>query len=141
MPLLSLAERPTSFDTIELGFDESTALREARRCLRCDLRLQISSPILPPEPWLKFDQEHVATVSGAEGVYQLLDEEKKILRITGTADLRGALEEQLKTNSKAWYFIYEEASMYTQRESERLQSYLQEHGHLPPGNELEDDFF
>jgi hypothetical protein len=141
MPHLSLAERQTSFDPIELGFDEPTALREARRCLRCDLRLQIGSSIMPPEPWLKFDQEHVATVSGTEGVYQLLDEEKKILRIAGTPDLRQALEEQLQSNAKARYFIYEEASMYTQRESERLQSYLQENGHLPPGNELEDDLF
>ncbi|MDP6560823.1 MAG: FAD-dependent oxidoreductase, partial [Candidatus Binatia bacterium] len=141
MPYLSLAERQTSFDTMELGFDEPMALREARRCLRCDLRLQLGTPSLPPDPWLKFDQEHVATVSGAEGVYQLLDEEKKILRIAGTPDLRQALEEQLGTNPKARYFIYEEASMYTQRESERLQSYLQEHGHLPPDNELEDDLF
>jgi NADPH-dependent glutamate synthase beta subunit-like oxidoreductase len=141
MPYLPLVDRQTSFNTIELGFDEPAALREARRCLRCDLRLQIGSPILPPEPWLEFDQEHVATVSGAEGVYQLLDEEKKILRIAGTADLRQALEEQLRSNPKARYFIYEEASMYTQRESELLQHFLQEHGHLPSGNDLEDDLF
>lgn len=67
MPYLSLAERQKSFDTIELGYDESMALREARRCLRCDLRLQIGMPVLPPEPWLEFDQEHVATVSATEG--------------------------------------------------------------------------
>ncbi|MFQ5684096.1 MAG: FAD-dependent oxidoreductase, partial [Candidatus Binatia bacterium] len=127
MPYLSLVERQTSFDPIELGFDETTALREARRCLRCDLRFQMGSPILPPEPWLKFDQEHISTVSGAEGVYQLLDDEKKILRIAGTADLRHALEEQLGSNPKARFFIYEEASMYTQRESELLQRFLQEH--------------
>jgi hypothetical protein len=34
MPYLSLAERQKSFETIELGYDESMALREARRCLR-----------------------------------------------------------------------------------------------------------
>jgi len=73
MPYRSIAERRTNFDTIELGFDESTALREARRCLRCDLRLQLGAPILPPEPWLEFDQAHVATVSASEGVFQLLD--------------------------------------------------------------------
>jgi NADPH-dependent glutamate synthase beta subunit-like oxidoreductase len=141
MPYRSLAERQTSFDTIELGFDESMALREARRCLRCDLRLQISAPILPPEPWLEFDQEHVATVSASEGVYQLLDEGKQVLRIAGTADLRQALEEHLRSDSKARYFIYEEASMYTQRESELLQRFLQEHGRLPAGNDLGDDLF
>lgn len=141
MPNRSLVERQTSFDTIELGFDESMALREAKRCLRCDLRLQISAPILPPEPWLEFNQDHVATVAASEGVYQLLDEGKQVLRIAGTADLRQALEEQLSNNPKARYFIYEEAPMYTQRESELLQHFLQEHGRLPPGNDLEDDLF
>jgi hypothetical protein len=33
---------------VELGYTEPTAIEEANRCLRCDLRLQISSPILPP---------------------------------------------------------------------------------------------
>jgi len=141
MPYHSLAERQMNFDTIELGFDESTALREARRCLRCDLRLQIGAPVLPPEPWLEFDQAHVATVSASEGVYQLLDEGKLVLRIAGTPDLRQALEEQLSSNPKARYFIYEEAPMYTQRESELLQHFLQEHGRLPTGNDLGDDLF
>ncbi len=141
MPYRSVAERRTSFDTIELGFDESTALREARRCLRCDLRLQIGAPILPPEPWLEFDQAHVATVSASEGVYQLLDESKQVLRIAGTPDLRQALEEQLSSNPKARFFICEEAPMYTQRESELLQHFLQEHGRLPTGNDLSDDLF
>jgi NADPH-dependent glutamate synthase beta subunit-like oxidoreductase len=68
MPYRSVAERRTNFDTIELGFDESTDLREARRCLRCDLRLQIGAPILPPEPWLELDQAHVTTASASEGV-------------------------------------------------------------------------
>jgi len=66
MPYLSLAGRQKSFDTIELGYDESIALRETRRCLRCDLRLQIGMPVLPPEAWLEFDQEHVATVLASE---------------------------------------------------------------------------
>ncbi len=141
MPYRSVTERRTNFDTIELGFDESTALREARRCLRCDLRLQIGAPILPPEPWLEFDQAHVATVSASEGVFQLLDEGKQVLRIAGTPDLRQALEEQLGSNAKARYFIYEEAPMYTQRESELLQRFLQEYGRLPSGNDLSDDLF
>jgi hypothetical protein len=33
---------------VELGYTEPTAIEEAKRCLRCDLRLQISPPILPP---------------------------------------------------------------------------------------------
>jgi len=31
--------------------------------------------------------------------------------------------------------------MYTKRESELIQQYLQQHGHLPPGNEEVDDLF
>jgi formate dehydrogenase (NADP+) beta subunit len=141
MALRPLAERQMSFDTIELGLEESMALREAKRCLRCDLRLQISAPVLPPESWLLFDQEHVATVSESEGVYQLLDEGKRVLRIAGTANLREALEEQLSSSPEARYFNYEEAPMYTQRESELLQHYLQQHGRLPAGNDLGDDLF
>ncbi|OGQ82162.1 MAG: hypothetical protein A3F90_09975 [Deltaproteobacteria bacterium RIFCSPLOWO2_12_FULL_60_19] len=141
MPCLPLAERQTSFDAIELGFDEAAALREARRCLRCDLRLQIGAPMMPPESWLEFDREHVATVSSSEGVYQLLDAEKQILRIAGAVNLRDALEEQLSSSPKARYFIYEEASMYTQRESELLQHFLQQYGRLPAGNDLGDDLF
>lgn len=141
MPHLSLGERQASFDPVELGFDEATALSEARRCLRCNLRLELAAPFLPPEPWLAFDAEHVAGVPATEGVYQLLDEKKQTLRIAGSADLRRALEEQLRSDSQARYFIYEEAGMYTQRESELLQHFLQQHGRLPPGNDLGDDLF
>ncbi len=77
----------------------------------------------------------------SEGVYQLLDEGRQVLRIAGAADLRAALEEQLSSNPKARYFVYEEAAMYTQRESELLQHFLQEHGRLPAGNDLGDDLF
>jgi NADPH-dependent glutamate synthase beta subunit-like oxidoreductase len=34
---LPVADRRTSFDEIELGFTEEVAIREAKRCLRCDL--------------------------------------------------------------------------------------------------------
>lgn len=37
VPLLSMEKRRTTFEQVELGFDEKTALQEARRCLRCDL--------------------------------------------------------------------------------------------------------
>jgi len=37
--------------------------------------------------------------------------------------------------------MYEEAPMYTQRESELLQHFLQEHRRLPSGNDLSDDLF
>ena len=35
MPLLSVAERRNSFDEVALGYDEQTAVAEAKRCLHC----------------------------------------------------------------------------------------------------------
>jgi NADH-quinone oxidoreductase subunit F len=37
IPALPMAERLKSFKLVELGLDEKTAVREAKRCLRCDL--------------------------------------------------------------------------------------------------------
>jgi heterodisulfide reductase subunit A len=35
MPVLDLGKRKNSFDEVELGFDEQTAIEEAKRCLSC----------------------------------------------------------------------------------------------------------
>ncbi len=40
MPLLSLEERSGNFKEVELGFTEEMAIKEAKRCLRCDLELE-----------------------------------------------------------------------------------------------------
>jgi NADPH-dependent glutamate synthase beta subunit-like oxidoreductase len=48
MPCLTIKQRLADFVEVELGYTKATAVKEANRCLRCDLRLQISSPILPP---------------------------------------------------------------------------------------------
>jgi hypothetical protein len=48
MPCLDIKQRLADFVEVELGYPESTAIDEASRCLRCELRLQISSPALPP---------------------------------------------------------------------------------------------
>jgi len=37
MPQLSPSDREKNFKEIELGFTEEMAVREARRCLRCEL--------------------------------------------------------------------------------------------------------
>jgi NADH-quinone oxidoreductase subunit F len=37
VPTLPVSSRKTSFNEIELSFDEQRAQQEARRCLRCDL--------------------------------------------------------------------------------------------------------
>ncbi|KUK52289.1 MAG: Putative dehydrogenase [Desulfotomaculum sp. 46_296] len=46
----------------------------------------------------------------------------------------------MEDGSNAQFFIYEEEPMYTKRESELLQMYLQEHGKLPSGSD-DDDLF
>ena len=86
------------------------------------------------------NEENVDKVPGVEGVLQLLDENKMVLAIIGTANLREALEEYLE-NEKICYFGYEEEPMYTSRESQLIQQFLQEHGRLPEGVGDLDDLF
>lgn len=43
MPTLSLEQRLSSFDNIELGFSENDAINESRRCLWCDLPIYFDS--------------------------------------------------------------------------------------------------
>jgi NADPH-dependent glutamate synthase beta subunit-like oxidoreductase len=76
MPTLPVEDRGGSFAEVELGLNQALAAEEAKRCLRCDLRLQIASPILPPEKWLEFGTATVADIPETEGIYQLLDEDK-----------------------------------------------------------------
>jgi NADPH-dependent glutamate synthase beta subunit-like oxidoreductase/ferredoxin len=48
MPCLSVEQRSGSFAEVELGLTEEMAVGEAKQCLRCNLRLQITPPMLPP---------------------------------------------------------------------------------------------
>jgi NADPH-dependent glutamate synthase beta subunit-like oxidoreductase len=48
MPCWPVKKRLNSFAEVKLGFTEEMAVEEARRCLRCDSRLQITPAILPP---------------------------------------------------------------------------------------------
>jgi len=143
VPTLPVQERKCNLREVVLGYEREQAIREASRCLRCDLRLKISAPTLPPKKWLEFNAENLESVPKLEGVCQLFDDDKNIIYIKGSMNLREELREQLSSGVKAKYFIYEEERMYTQRESELLQKFLQEHGFLPPvniGADLEDLF-
>ncbi len=139
MPCLPVEQRLTDFTEVELGFDEAAAVEEAKRCLRCELRLQISPVPLPPEKWLEFNPQTVSTVPETEGVYQLLDGQKAVIYIAGTPNLRQSLEEHLSNTepylSQTGYFWYEENNLYTMKESELIQQFLQQHGRMPEGNE------
>lgn len=49
MPTLPVDKRVHGFTQVECGFDKETSMEEAKRCLRCQLRLKISRAPLPPE--------------------------------------------------------------------------------------------
>jgi hypothetical protein len=144
MPAPGPTERARSFMVIEDGFTEDGARYEARRCLACNLRLLIEKSDFPPREngALELTAETVATIPESEGVFQLLDVEKKVLSIRGVSNLKDALMEAVDDDGEARFFVYEEETMYTKRESELIQQYLQEHGELPGGGEDElDDLF
>ncbi|MDD5064601.1 MAG: FAD-dependent oxidoreductase [Phycisphaerae bacterium] len=48
MTALAADKRINDFCQVECGFDKETAMEEAKRCLRCRLRLQISKAPFPP---------------------------------------------------------------------------------------------
>jgi NADPH-dependent glutamate synthase beta subunit-like oxidoreductase/Pyruvate/2-oxoacid:ferredoxin oxidoreductase delta subunit len=142
VPALDPAERIRSFEAVEQGYDAGQALREAARCLRCDMRLRLRENILPPDPWLPLKEETVDTLPECEGVYQLLDAGKKVIAIVGTSTLRADLMEKVSDPGEARFFLWEEAAMYTQRESELIQLHLQTYGELPSGGDDDlDDLF
>ncbi|MEK7449003.1 MAG: FAD-dependent oxidoreductase [Planctomycetota bacterium] len=142
MPCVSVQERGAGFNEIEKGYDEPMALTEASRCLQCDVRLLISQVVLPPEQHHEFKQDEVRKIPETEGVFKLLDEQKVVIQIKGVLNLQEGLLEQLNKNKTACYFEYEEDKMYTKRESELLQQFLQKHGRLPGGgaDELDELF-
>ncbi|MBW1946185.1 MAG: hypothetical protein JRJ51_25690 [Deltaproteobacteria bacterium] len=78
-------------------------------------------------------------MSEDEGVFQLYDDGKKVISIKGTGTLRQSLLEALGDYENAAWFDFEEDKMYSQRESELIQQYLQEHGEMPGGGD--DDLF
>ena len=133
--------RRSTFDRVDLGYDRVAVVFEAGRCLKCDLRLTIGCNPSPPEKWLDFDEASVLKVPESDGVFQLFDEKKEVIKISGTANMRAMLKEQLASNKKAKYFVFEEDKMYTKRETELLQQYMQKHGKMPGGGDELDELF
>jgi len=136
------ATRIKGFQEIAKAYSKEQALREAKRCLQCDLRLHLGGNPAPPQPWLPFDEAHVNPVPDCEGVFKLLDEAHRVLTIKGTANLRQALLAAMQDNTNAVLFEYEEDKLYSRRESELIQRHLQERGEMPGGAEGDlDDLF
>lgn len=142
VPKIDLAQRIEQFREVVIGYDKENAIKEAKRCLRCDVRLSISPPVFPPEKWIALSKEHLEAVPELEGVFQLFDGERNALYIKGTVNLRKEIEGELEHMKEAKYFTWEEYPMYTKRESELLQQFMQQHGGLPKGNTgVDDDLF
>ncbi|UCC59368.1 MAG: FAD-dependent oxidoreductase [Dehalococcoidia bacterium] len=139
VPCLPIASRTGEFSEVALGFNKAIAAEESGRCLQCDLRLQISPVILPPDEWLEFTPENVSAAPETDGVFRLLDECKEVIYIGSGQNIREGLEEIMESGDewveKARYLHFEETMMYTMRESELIQHFMQEHGRLPEGND------
>jgi hypothetical protein len=114
-------------------------MEEAKRCLKCNLRLLISPVTLPPERWLELTEENVAQVPAEEGVYQLLNESKEIIVIKGSQDMHADLTGKISGETKAKFFCFEPEPMYSKRESELIQQFLQQFGKMPEGDGGEED--
>lgn len=140
VPEIEVSRRHQGFQEVALGFTDEQALKEANRCLQCDLRLYLGGNASPPEKILAFTEEKVSLVPEDEGVFQLYDEEKNVIAIKGTARMRETLLEALEDYESAVWFDYEEDKMYSLRESELIQQYLQVHGAMPGGDD-DDDLF
>ncbi len=141
VPELDVEIRIRGFQEIVTGYSDESAVKEAERCLQCDLRSYIRRNPSPPARWLPFDEEHIRQLPETEGVFQLLDGNYQILAIKGIVNLRQELLEVLADNDSASFFEFEENKMFSQRESELIQKYLQEHGRIPGGVDDLDDLF
>lgn len=82
-----------------------------------------------------------SAVPEAGGVYKLYDEDDDIIEINGTADLQSELLTQA-TQSDAVEAEIELDENFTQRETELIEQYVNEHGHMPGmGGGMSDDLF
>ena len=137
----ALETRKCGFGPVERTYKEDVAIAEAGRCLRCDLRLLIRHNPAPPEKFLKLTSENIINIPFEEGVIQLLDEKKDVYYIKGAENIKKILQEKLDTDKKAMYFTFEPDPMFTKRESELLQQYLQKHGKMPDAGDDLDELF
>jgi hypothetical protein len=144
IPKISPKVRKENFKMVENCYNEEQAKKEAVRCLRCDLRLNILPVTFPPDRWLELNDDNVSEVPAVEGVFQLRDEKKVIIVIKGTQNIKDDLREKLNSETKARYFWFEKDPMYTKRESELIQQFLRQFGKMPEGDgegdELDDLF-
>jgi len=141
VPETEVQKRHESFQEAALGFMDEQAVKEAKRCLQCDLRLYMACNPSPPEKRLAFNEDNVRKVPEDEGAFRLHDGDHNVLSIKGTANLRQELLRALEDNDRAAWFDFVEDKMYSKRESELIQKYLQEHGRMPGGGAEDEGLF
>jgi NADPH-dependent glutamate synthase beta subunit-like oxidoreductase/NAD-dependent dihydropyrimidine dehydrogenase PreA subunit len=141
VPAVDVRRRQDSFQEVALGFTGEQAAKEAGRCLQCDLRLTMACNPSPPEKRPAFDEEQVRRVPESEGVFRLYDGDHNVLCIKGTGNLRQELLRALKENDNAACFDFEKDTLYSKRESELIQRYVQAHGRMPSGGSEDEALF
>jgi hypothetical protein len=140
-PACVINAREASFAERESGFDETTAIAQALRCSRCDLRLSVAGVVPPPDKYKMFSDTEVKLIPDEPGVLTLFNINKEVTLIGGAENMKEFAQEQLEDSIEAAYMVYELHQMFTQRESELLSEHLQQHGSLPGGNDLDDELF
>lgn len=105
-------------------------------------RLELPASILPPvrEEWLALNENNLSGVPEEEGVFRLRDENKVVIQITGTTNLRDDLSEELNSGESV-SFNYELDPMFMMRERQLLQEHLKKYGDLPKRNKEIDELF
>ena len=133
--------RRSNIDEVEFCFDDDSAKFETARCLQCNMRMRISQNPYPPEKFLEFNDENIRKVEDAEGVIQLLNSDKEVFLIKGTDNMRETLLAFRSDGKDAEYFVFENDPLFSKRESELVQQYLQKHGEMPDSGDDLDDLF
>ncbi len=141
MPECGPDTRSLCFDEMSMTLGHETVVCEAGRCLQCDLRTYLSEVPHPPLDIFIFDPGQLSSAPEAGGVLILYDDDKKIIEIKGTPNIREELAQRLEAGAEAGYFKFEEDPMYSKRESELLQEHIQKHGEMPTGGDDLDDLF
>jgi len=139
--LLDAEIRKTNFDAVEFSFEESIAQKETARCLQCNLRMDIQHNPYPPVKFLEFNYNNIEKIDAVEGVIQLLNAEKEVFLIKGSDNMKETLLNFLQEGKEANYFTFEFDPLFSKRESELVQQYLQKHGEMPDSGDDLDDLF
>lgn len=106
-------------------------------------RMRIPKPFLPPvtDDIQALNQPNLAVVPNKPGVYTIYDENRHIIQITGTDDLKKSLQDHVTDRSPVPFFSLEQDEMFLMRETQLIQKFIHKHGDMPENNREMDDLF